>query len=386
MQDLQVSVDDETADALQTECELLGFDGTEAYLAWIVENRAAIEQGTESTELLAAYRERLEALESRLEAAGVDPALVDPSPADSCADDAPDDVHADASEEPAAEDGDHGSVEVGPEPTVPGDGSRDRADSTAEPAASDPGTANPVEQRSVTDSRWGTLTRGGASSEADGPTADGARDGGSADGPDEAGVADARDEDATDAPADEPADASDDQTTTGVAAFDGGTPTDAGITSMHLRPERVQRVNEDPVARDAVELADVTTRRVDELSRRAVAETREQLDRDVETGLSYSSSEALSPDVRPGEDLVDLESIDVPGRSGEVVAERREVVGRALAFLKDCGRARRSTFVEEFYEDVPAGYETADGWWRCVRQGLEQVDAVDGGHVWQYEE
>lgn len=154
---------------------------------------------------------------------------------------------------------------------------------------------------------------------------------------------------------------------------------------MHLDPERVQRINEDPVARDAGQLADVTTKRVDEFSRRAVAETRERLDRDVETGLEYESSAAMSADVRPGEDLADLDAIDVPGRSEAVVEERREVVGRALALLRDWGRGRRSEFVEALYEDRPAGYETADGWWRCVREGLAQVDAVDGGHVWTFD-
>jgi len=155
---------------------------------------------------------------------------------------------------------------------------------------------------------------------------------------------------------------------------------------MHLRPERVQRVQEDPVTEDADSLKDVETNRLDELSRQAVAETRKQLDREVETGLEYSSTTSLgNSDVRPGEDLADLDALDVPGRTAGLVDARRVVVGRALAFLHDRGRARRSDFVEELFEDWPAGYESSAGWWRCVRGALEQVEAVEGGQVWRYE-
>lgn len=168
----------------------------------------------------------------------------------------------------------------------------------------------------------------------------------------------------------------------------GDEPAD-GVSSMHLAPERVERIREDPVAEDAGVLGTVEVDRLDELSRRAVAKTRKRLNRDVQTGLAYDSSTQLSNDVRPGEDVVDLESLSVPGRSAEVVERRREAAGRAIAYLRDVGRARKSDFVEALYEECPAGYETPDGWWRCVKEALRQADAVDGGdgaRVWRFED
>ena len=91
--------------------------------------------------------------------------------------------------------------------------------------------------------------------------------------------------------------------------------------------------------------------------------------------------------VRPGEDVTDLDALSIPGRSAETLEKRRHAVGRALAYLRDEGRARRSDFVDALYEECPAGYDTTDGWWRCVKEGLKQVDAVEGGEgtrVWRY--
>lgn len=474
MPDVRVDVDAETADALETECDLLGFDGPEAYLAWIVENRAAIEQGTESARLLSAYRERLLALERRLEAAGIDPAAVDPeTAAEAEADDdqGPDarghsetatedstsapETDAESSTEPAGREADgapepcaraaetdgeatetanlddfgtDGPLAGGSVTTVRRPADSVGADAgTSDSVGADPGSAEAPASATVastpctdradsstsstdedapptlvagTDGRTATVDRlGPAGDDAESAATDVRDEPRSADvdgaaaadagEPDDSIAADSPDADgATDVVNGASAAAADDSTADAAAddstAVGSDTRADAGITSMHLRPERVQRINEDPVARDAGQLADVTTQRVDEFSRRAVAETRRRLDRDVETGLDYDSSTAMSTDVRPGEDLADLDAIDVPGRSDERVAERRAVVGRALAFLRDCGRARRSEFVAELYEDNPAGYETADGWWRCVREGLSQVDAVEGGHVWEY--
>ncbi|WP_121742691.1 hypothetical protein [Natronorubrum halophilum] len=160
------------------------------------------------------------------------------------------------------------------------------------------------------------------------------------------------------------------------------------VDSSTLTPERVARIPEDPVLEDAGVLGSVETERLDELSRRAVASTRKRLDRDVQTGLEYASSTRLaSSDVRPGEDITDLDALSVPGRSSETLEKRRRAVGRALAYVRDEGSARRSDFVEALYAECPADYETADGWWRCIKEGLKQVNVVDGGdgaRAWRY--
>lgn len=348
MPEFRVAVDAETADALQTETDLLGFRDSEEYLAWIVENRAAIEQGTEAAELLDSYRERLVALEERLAAEGVDPATVD-TDAEPVSDASPASTSSSATTS---------STTDRPTTTTR---SADSGSSTERSAAA-LGETKSSQKRTASVDTIETSTDRSPPIETGG-TASGSNDRRS-------GASAASDTNADEA----------------RAASDGGLSADAGITSMHLPPERVQRVQEDPVTDDADSLKDVETDRLDELSRKAVAETRKQLDREVETGLEYSSTTALDDsDVRPGEDLADLDALDVPGRTEGLVEARRVVVGRALAYLHDVGRARRSDFVEELYEDWPAGYESAAGWWRCVRGALEQVDAVEGGHVWRYE-
>lgn len=162
---------------------------------------------------------------------------------------------------------------------------------------------------------------------------------------------------------------------------------DPAIDDDGFAPERVTRIADEDLSRDANELSGVESDRVDELARRAVARTRDRLGRDVGTGLDYRSQTAIDGDVPPGADLVDLSEISVPGHDEDLVQARREAVGAAVAFLKDRDRARRSAFVDALYEEIPAGYDTADGWWRCIKRGLKQVPAVDGGagnRVWRY--
>ncbi|PSQ60568.1 hypothetical protein BRD18_00670 [Halobacteriales archaeon SW_7_71_33] len=136
----------------------------------------------------------------------------------------------------------------------------------------------------------------------------------------------------------------------------------------------------DAVADLAAALAGVTDDRLDEITRRAVARTREQLGGDGGgSGLSYDATNALRSDgPPPGADVTDLGALDVPGHDDRLLERRRRAVGAALAYLKETGEARRSDFVEALYDDRPAGYDTADGWWRCVKRGLSQVDRVDG--------
>jgi len=136
----------------------------------------------------------------------------------------------------------------------------------------------------------------------------------------------------------------------------------------------------DAVADLAAALAGVTDDRLDEITRRAVARAREQRGGDGGgSGLSYDATNALRSDgPPPGADVTDLGALDVPGHDDRLLERRRRAVGAALAYLKETGEARRSDFVEALYDDRPAGYDTADGWWRCVKRGLSQVDRVDG--------
>lgn len=152
-------------------------------------------------------------------------------------------------------------------------------------------------------------------------------------------------------------------------------------------PERVTRMTDEDLSRDAGQLSGVESERLDELARRAVARSRERLGRDVSTGLDYDSTTTIDDDLPPGADLVDLEDVDVPGYEEAVVRARRVAVGAAVAYLKDNERAARSEFVDALYEGYPAGYDTTDGWWRCVKRGLKQAPQVEGGEgrrVWRW--
>ncbi|WP_435349471.1 hypothetical protein [Haloarchaeobius sp. HRN-SO-5] len=158
----------------------------------------------------------------------------------------------------------------------------------------------------------------------------------------------------------------------------------------NFRPERVERFTDESLSEEADVLAGVEGERLDEFARRAVAQTRRRLGRDPTTGLNYQSNTNISvrtDDVAPGEDIADLDAIEVPGRSPEKTDPRRTAVGAALAYLRDAGRARRSDFVDELYDEFPAGYGSESGWWNCIKTGLKQVDVVDGGdgaRVWTF--
>ncbi|WP_248515506.1 hypothetical protein [Salinarchaeum laminariae] len=391
MPEFRVAVDSETADALQTETDLLGFRDSESYLSWIVDNRAAIEQGTESAELLDSYRDRLVALEERLAAEGVDPADVETG-TDPLSNATPANA--------GAADPTPGTTTTSERPTTSEQSTFDGSNATSNNATSAAANVNATSTHRKSSSAATTSTSAKTQASANGSeeteraasnltrTTNSRSDvdrietsadrspsietGGSSSSPSATGHSDGATEDSS---ADEPR-----------AASDGGVRAEAEITSMHLQPERVQRVREDPVTEDAGSLKDVEMDRLDEMSRRAVAQTRKQLDREVETGLDYSSATTLqNSDVRPGEDLADLDRLDVPGRTEGLVEARRVVVGRALAYLHDAGRARKRDFIAELFEDWPAGYESTAGWWRCVRESLKQVDAVTAGQVWTYD-
>jgi hypothetical protein len=151
---------------------------------------------------------------------------------------------------------------------------------------------------------------------------------------------------------------------------------------------RIDRIEDDSLPETASVLANVEDQRLDEMARRAVADTRDRLGDGTGTGLSYRSNTGIGSDRRLGEDIADLDSIDVPGRDEQLLDCRRTAVGAALAYLKDAGEARRGDFVDDLYEEHPAGYDSPDAWWQCIKRGLRQVDRVSPAHeesrTWSY--
>lgn len=164
-------------------------------------------------------------------------------------------------------------------------------------------------------------------------------------------------------------------------------PSRHGFTGGDLEAP-VERRDDPAVDAAAAALSTVERDRVDEFVGRAVADTREQLGDGVDTGVDYRSDRRLDEDARPGEELTDLDALDVPGHDEALLERRRDAVGAALAFLKAEGEARRGDFVDALYQEFSAGYESADSWWECVKRGLRQVDRVRAAHedrrVWSY--
>jgi hypothetical protein len=313
MPTLRLELDEQTVERMTTERELLGFETITDYLAWIVSNRTAIQQGSERDQLLSEYAKRVETLEAQLDAGET----IDP--------DEPIDV----------------------------DRGRRRAEANA-----DGGTVADEESTSETTA-----------------TADGGTETATADG----------------------AGAGTQTTIDGTGGSAGGTDADEGagdtagtaetVDGGGFSPERVTRMTDERLRDDVDELAGVESNRLDELARRAVARTRKRLGRDVGTGLDYRSQTGIDGDLTPGEDITDLDELEVPGYSDDPLEARREAVGAALAFLRDEERARRSDFVDALFEEYPAGYDTTDSWWRCIKRGLKQVESVDGGdgsRVWRF--
>lgn len=150
----------------------------------------------------------------------------------------------------------------------------------------------------------------------------------------------------------------------------------------------VDRIEDETLADSADALSNVEGARLDEFVRRAVADTRERLGDGVGSGIAYSSSTAIDEDRRVGEDIADLDAIEVKGWDEELIERRRRAVGAALALLKDREEAKRNDFVNALYEEFPAGYDSESAWWECIKQGLRQVDRVvparDGGQIWRF--
>lgn len=164
--------------------------------------------------------------------------------------------------------------------------------------------------------------------------------------------------------------------------------TDGGPADEARANDRsVDRIEDRSLDDAAAALSSVETSRVDAFARRALSQTREQLGDDVETGIDYTARTRVE-DAPLGAEITDLDAIELPGHDEELVARRRVAVGAALAFLKDAESARRSDFVDALYEDYPAGYETVDSWWNCLKRGLRQVDRVkpadENSRVWGF--
>lgn len=376
MREISIEVTPETFEALEVERSLIGFKSRSAYLRWIIDNRAGIDQGTQPDWLVDAYHQRVEALEESNGSTRSDSEGHVTDETGVSGQTQPEDVDASTEKTAAASRTSDGrdlapGHRQAPEVVTNPDGG-----STATPN-SPPVTPNDEEATGSDDSTAVTTVRSQDGLELRGTLGKTIVERGpvsaseSTTGRDDEDGSDGRDRGQNERMSE-----SADETT-------------SDIDSVNLTPERIERIREDAIAKDAGMLGTVKVDRIDELSRRAVAKTRKQLNRNVETGLEYVSSTELADEtIKPGEDVVDLDELSVPGRSAETIERRREAVGRAVAHLRDEGSARRSDFVDALYREFPAGYDTKTGWWRCVKDGLKQVDVVDGGagsRIWRYD-
>lgn len=347
MREICIDLDPETVEELATEGAVAGFEDPAEYVRWLVANRDGIDETPERDHLLEAYRERF--VELKREASR------------SATEETEDGQEPDSAPQPAPE----------TDPQV----------ETADPSSETPSPASLEPEAVPVATAEGPSVTAGPDNEPRVANTDGGRPivAASVEGAIETPTPQSTPSPATPAeeePAVEEETADHTQSTLEE--------TKSSFGSVNLTPERVTRIEGDPVSADADVLGSVETDRVDELSRRAVAQTRKQLNRDVETGLEYDSSTALFEDIPLGEDVADLETLEVPARTPAEERTRREVAGRAIAMLRDEERARKSDFVDALYEEYPAGYDSADSWWRCVKAALEQVDVIEGGRVWQF--
>ncbi|MFC6728974.1 hypothetical protein ACFQDG_10010, partial [Natronoarchaeum mannanilyticum] len=85
------------------------------------------------------------------------------------------------------------------------------------------------------------------------------------------------------------------------------------------------RISDDTVNELATDLAGVEGQRLDAFAREAVLQTGDQLQGSPESGLTYRSDAALAgTDAdRPGEEITDLDALEVPGHDEALVERRR---------------------------------------------------------------
>lgn len=162
----------------------------------------------------------------------------------------------------------------------------------------------------------------------------------------------------------------------------------AAETSDDDRNGVTARIRDDQLAAAADALSDVDGQRLDRLTEQALERARRNGADGANAGGEYRSQRPLVDEKRPGEDITDLDTLEVPGWDEESITRRQEAVGAALAFLRREEEATRQAFVDALYEEYPAGYDSADSWWECITRGLRQVDRVDparqDSRVWRF--
>lgn len=155
-----------------------------------------------------------------------------------------------------------------------------------------------------------------------------------------------------------------------------------------IREPRTARIQDDTVNELATDLSGVENERLNAFARSAVQKTGESFDGSPESGIDYELPTDLEDGERPGEAITDLDAIEVPGHDETLIERRRVAVGAALVFLREREEAKRNEFVDVLYEEYPAGYETSETWWDCVKEGLRQIDRVhparEGRRVWRF--
>jgi len=86
---------------------------------------------------------------------------------------------------------------------------------------------------------------------------------------------------------------------------------------------------------------------------------------------------------------VDTEIADaeLPG-SGELLEKRQEALQAAYDYVRENPNATKSEFLVEVFPDNPAGYKTADEWWKAIEPALADLPNVDvetdREHVWHF--
>lgn len=167
----------------------------------------------------------------------------------------------------------------------------------------------------------------------------------------------------------------------------GASTADEVDLSIDGADDAVARIEDEELTNVVESLADVERERVDAFARRAVAQTSDRLGERGWTAIDYEP-QSTREEGYPGDDVADVASIEVPGHDEELCDRRRWAVGAALCLLRERTEAKRGDFVDELYEEVPAGYASEAAWWSCIKTGLRQVSRVeparDGAHIWRY--
>jgi len=78
---------------------------------------------------------------------------------------------------------------------------------------------------------------------------------------------------------------------------------------------------------------------------------------------------------------------ELPG-SGELLEKRQEALRAAYDYVSENPNATKSEFFVEVFPENPAGYKTADEWWKVIEPALTDMPNVDvetdRGHVWHF--